>query len=123
MSKPKLKNLSQGDLQALTGVMSVLLEKQTARLLTKKDIQDLVSKHDLLASNQTLMATKQDLLASKEDLETLKIDVKDYIHQGVETVMAGMDSLEEKLAEKDKVDKLSHWAIKVGHKVGIKPNL
>lgn len=64
------------------------------------------------------MASKDDLkpLATKEDLK----DLKNYINDGVETIMQGIDNIAEKLAEKERVDKLEKWAQEVGEKVGVK---
>jgi hypothetical protein len=90
--KRKVNNiLGQSDLQAIGDLMGGLLDKQSVVL--RKD------------------------LASKEDLQNLKVELKDYISQGVETVMSGMDGLSEQMAEKQEVKKLEQWALKSGYKI------
>ena len=59
-------------------------------------------------------------VASKEDLAATKEDLKTYIHEGVETIMDELDRVENMLAEKEEVEKLKQWAVKVSEKVGIK---
>lgn len=87
------QNLTNQDLQALGDLMGGLLDKQNA------------------------------VLASKEDLKDLKVELKDYIHEGIETVMEGIDGLAEKLAEKEKVERLIEWAREAGDKIGVKPKI
>lgn len=92
----KLTNiLGEGDMQAMADVMGGLLDKQAAILASKKDLEKL--------------ATKQDVA-----------DLKDYMDQGFESVMAGIDAVAEKLTEKEKFDRLVDWAREVGNKVGVK---
>ena len=89
--KQKLDNiLGERDLQAIGNLVGGLMDKQSASLRSD--------------------------LASKEDLQNLKVELKDYICQGVETVMSGMDSLAEQMAEKQEVKKLEQWALKSGYK-------
>ncbi len=96
--KPKLKNLAEEDLQAISDTMVGLLDKQASTLASKKDLEDLATKKDLA-------------------------DLKDYMHEGFESVIEGMDSIAEKLTEKEKFDKLFEWAREVGEKVGVKPKV
>lgn len=58
-------------------------------------------------------------LATKEDLRTLKEELKQYTHEGIETIMAELTRMEDILVEKEQVDKLKLWASKVGSKVGV----
>lgn len=97
MNKLKLKNLADEDLQAISDVMGGLLDKQSA-----------VLRNDL---------------ASKQDLKELKVELKDHIHQGIETIMHGMDNLSDRFVEKEKFEKLLEWAKIVGVKVGIEPKI
>ncbi len=97
MSKRKLKNLVPEDLQAIGDVMGGLLDKQSAVL--RRD------------------------LASKEDLKDLETNLKDYMHQGFEAVMQGMDNLANRFVEKKDFEKLVEWAKIVGEKVGVKPKI
>lgn len=59
-------------------------------------------------------------LTTKKDLENLKAELKQYNHEGVETIMAELDRIEEKLTEKEEVEKLKLWAAKVSEKIGVK---
>ena len=97
-----MKNLAQDDLQAISDVMGGLLDKQAAVLASKSDLEEVKAE----------MATKNDIA-----------DLKVYMHEGFEAVMEGIDSVAEKLAEKEKVERLVEWAISVGEKVGIKPKI
>lgn len=81
--------------------------------LTKGDLDKIA---DLLDKQ---FDTRLEPLATKEDLK----DLKDYMHEGFETVMVGMDNIVEQLAEKKQVEKLEDWAKVVGDKVGLEPKL
>lgn len=104
--KPKLKNLAEDDLQAISNVMGGLLDKQAAVLASKKDLEDLESR-----------------MATKDDIKNLERDLKAYMHQGFESVMLGMDNLSERFVEKQDFKKLVEWAKLVGEKVGVKPKV
>ena len=93
IKKKIINRLTEEDLEAFSNVMAGLLDKQAA------------------------------VLASKQDLKKLENDLKDYMHEGFEAVMEGIDAVAEKLAEKEKVERLVEWAIKVGEKVGVKPKV
>ena len=89
MNKPKLKNLAEEDFQALVDAMGGLLDKQAATL-----------------------ASKQDLTEAEHRIKT---ELKDYMNEGFESVIAGMDSIADKLAEKERVENLENWALKSGY--------
>lgn len=93
MKKQKLKNLAEEDLQAISNVMDGLLDKQAATL------------------------------ASKDDLKNLETRLNTRMDEGFESVLAGVDAVADKLAEKDKFEKLVHWAKQVSPKVGIRLKL
>lgn len=98
MKKTKLKTvLANADFQAMSDIMGGLLDKQAAVLASKEDL--------------------------KNGLQDLKVELKDYMHQGFEAVMEGMDVIVEKLAEREKVERLIEWAVVVGEKVGVKPKI
>ncbi|GEM_PF-4172903 len=99
-SKQKLSNiLGDGDLQAIGDVVGGLMDKQAAVFRT--DLKDAVGASEF----------------------RIKRDLKDYIHQGVETIMNGMGNLSDRFVEKEKFEKLVEWAKIVGEKVGVKPKI
>ncbi len=114
VNKSKIKtSLTQEDLQAIGDLMGGLLDKQSAVLASKKDLQEV---------KDDLQAVKNDLetnVATKQDLS----DLKEYIHEGFEAVMDGMDAIAEKLADKEKFDLMVEWAREVGEKVGVNPRV
>ncbi len=55
---------------------------------------------------KSTMVTKVEL---KNELGLVKVELKHYIHEGVETIMNGMDSLAETFAKKSRVDKLEQF--------------
>lgn len=81
--------------------------------LSDKDLDKI---GDLLDSRLAPLASKQDLIKSEKRL-------KEYIHEGVETIMDGMDTMTETFAEKEKVGKLEVGLKTVATKVGVKLNL
>ena len=90
---------------------------QSKNKLTNKDLQAI---GDLLDKHTAVLATKEEL---KNGLNTLETNLKGYIHEGIETVIEGMENLAEELNEKEKVDRLVEWARKAGDKIGIKPKM
>jgi hypothetical protein len=88
----KANKLTTGDLQAI----SDLLDKQTAVLATKEELKD--------------------------SLAAQTIELKAYMDEGIDTVMNGIDNIAKGLAEKERVEKIEHWARKAGNKIGIEPN-
>jgi Tfp pilus assembly pilus retraction ATPase PilT len=86
--------------------------------LSKQDLQAL---GDLFDKQTEVLATKADIknLATKDEMK----DLKEYIDQGVETIMTGIDGLSEQLAEKEKVERLIEWAREAGDKIGVKPKV
>ena|SRR3989344_7166738 len=97
-AKRKLDNiLGEGDLQAIGDLMGGLLDKQSAILATKKDLE--------VAEFR------------------IKKELKEYMHEGFEAVMHGMDNLADRFVEKEKFEKLLEWAREVGEKVGVKPKI
>lgn len=105
--KLKIKTLlREGDIQVISDLMGGLLDKQSAVLASKEDLQKVELR---LGSVEVNMATKQDLA-----------DLKSYMHEGFESVIAGVDAISEKLTEKEKFDRLVEWAREVGEKVGVK---
>jgi hypothetical protein len=104
-NKQKLKGmLSKQDLEAISDLMGGLLDKQAAVLASKKDLE----------------GVKNEL---KGDMAKLETNLKYHMNQGFESVMEGMDNLTEKLAEREKVERLIQWAKEVGIKVGVKPKI
>jgi hypothetical protein len=83
------------------------LTKNKTDALSNGDIERI---GNMLDSSLAPFATKTDLLATKKELKEeisgLEISLKAFIHEGVETVMEGMDKLSEQLAEKEKVEKM-----------------
>lgn len=73
-----------------------------------------------LAAKQDLMVTKQDL---QDEIKGVETRLKAYIHEGVETIMDGIDTMSDKFAEKEKVQKLETGLKTVAAKVGVKINL
>lgn len=109
-AKQKLNRLAEGDLQAIGDIMGGLLDKQAAVLASKKDLEDLVTKKDL-----------KDEISSAEF--RIKTELKDYMHQGFEAVLRGMDNLADRFVEKERFEKLVEWAKVVGEKIGVKPKI
>ncbi|MEK9180761.1 MAG: hypothetical protein AAB871_00830 [Patescibacteria group bacterium] len=70
--------------------------------LTNTDLDKIA---DLLDNRLSPMATKEDIkeMATKGDLKEMETGLKDYIHQGIETVMEGIERITEQLAEKERV--------------------
>lgn len=64
--------------------------------LTTSDLQAIA---DLLDKQTAVLATKEELRAQT-------VELKAYIHEGIETVMDGMTDLENRLDVRDRVDKL-----------------
>lgn len=95
-------------------------KKQTKQIgiLTNSDLNkvaDVVS--SLLDKGLAPMATKKDLVETES---RIKVELKEYMHEGVETIMAELDRVEDMLVEKQEMEKLKIWAAKVSEKVGIK---
>lgn len=90
----KTDSLSDGDIEKIGN----LLDNSLAPFARKKDLANLVT---------------------KDDLNEVKIELKDYIHQGVDTVMNGMDKLSEQLAEKERVDRIESWTKQIAERVGV----
>ena len=79
--------------------------------LTDNDIDKIAN---LLDNRLTPLATKDFVKDEpKKTEERMKTNLKDYIHQGVETIMEGIDNITKQLAEKEKVDKLSRLPAKL----------
>ena len=81
--------------------------------LSDKDLDKIAT---LLDNRLAPLASKQDLMATKQEL-------KDYIHEGVETIIEGMDKQNETFAEKEKVEKIEAGLKTVADKVGVKIHL
>ena len=101
-----MKNLAQDDLQAIYDVMGGLLDKQAAVLASKEDLKDLESR-----------------MATKDDLKDLEASLNQRMDEGFEALMEGIGSAAEKLADKEKFEKLMEWAREVGEEVGVKPRI
>ncbi len=67
-----------------------------------------------------VLDNKMGNLASKQDLKNLKKGLVDYMQEGFEATMEGMDKLLEQMAEKEKLEKLRIWAGKVADKIGVR---
>ena len=80
--KPKLKGLlTTADLQAIGDLMGGLMDRQAAVLASKQDLKEV---------KQDLEKVKENM-ATKTDLADLESNLKDYMHEGFESVMEGMD--------------------------------
>jgi hypothetical protein len=100
-NKAKLKNLlTPGDLDAIGNLMGGLLDKQASVLASKKDLQEV-----------------------KLELKNDMVDLQARMNEGFEAVIDGMDAIVEKLADKEKFDRLVVWAREVGEKVGVRPKI
>ena len=55
-----------------------------------------------------------------DKIGNLEASLKSYIHEGVETIMEGMDNLSKELSEKEKVERMAKVLKEIGEKVGIK---
>lgn len=82
--------------------------------LSKTDLDNIAN---LLDQRLDPLATKQNL---KESEDRIKSELKEYMHEGIETIMEGIERITEMLAEKERVERLEKWAKEVGEKVGIK---
>ena len=102
--KNKTDSLSNNDLDKIAN----LLDSRLAPLHKRQD--DFATKLDLMATKQDL---KQEIAASEQRM-------KAYIHEGIETVMDGMDKLSEDFVEKKRVDKIEGWTKQIARKVGVK---
>ena len=90
MAKNDLKpNLNQADISSIADLMAGLLDKQTAVLATKEELKD--------------------------GLNSLETSLKNYMNEGFEAVMDGMDTLVDKLDVRDRVEKLEHDVAKLKH--------
>lgn len=69
---------------------------------------------DRLIPISTKMATKEfvkeEISGVKGEMKNLETSLKQYIDEGVETIMKGIDGITERLAEKEKVERLERWA-------------
>lgn len=92
------KVLCDGDLQAIGDLIGGLLDKQSAVLRV-----DLSSKKDL-----------------KNTEYRIKSELTEYMNQGFEAVMNGIDNVAATLAEKKRVENLEKWALAASQKIGIK---
>lgn len=86
----KTDSLTQNDIDKIAG----LLDKRISPLATKEHVDQAVT-------------------ASEKRL-------KEYIDEGIDTVMDGIDNVAGLLAEKERVDKIELWARAVGEKIGVK---
>lgn len=93
-SKNKTNALSDGDIEKIGNLLDNAFDNRLAPI--DKKIVDI----------QKTMATKVDL---KNEISASETRMKAYIHEGVETIMEGMDKLSEQLAEKQRVDRLESW--------------
>ena len=83
--------------------------RNIGKLLDKK-LEPISNKVKRLFSDveaiKSTMVTKVELSAAET---SIKAELKSYIHEGVETIMNGMDSLSETFVEKARVDKLEKF--------------
>ena len=105
--------------------MAKISEKQDT--LTGNDLDKIAG---LLDNRLAPMATKEfvenKILGVKNEISSLRGELKDeisglkaYVNEGFEAVMQGIESITEKLAEKEKVDHLIGWAKKASKKIGV----
>ena len=95
------KTLTPDDLEAVGNLVSGLMDKQSAVLR-----QDLAGKKDL-----------------HEEIAGVEKRLKEYMSEGFESVMQGMDVMADKLADKEKLERIVEWAIMAGAKIGVRPKL
>ena len=97
--------LTDTDLTAIANIMGGLMNKQAA----------------VLASKQDLREVKEELVDKISETETrIKTELKSYMNEGFEAVMEGLDAMTEKLAEKEKVDRMESWIKEASFKLGLK---
>ncbi len=96
----KTDSLTTGDLDKIAN----LLDERLAPVATKEFVQE-------------------EIREVKTEMKEMERNLKGYIHEGIETVMAGIEDLSSQLAEKEKVERLVEWAREAGEKIGIKPKL
>ena len=106
--------LTDTDLRAIADLMGGLMDKQAAVLAGKKDLQEV--KNDLQEVKDT-MTTKADLTDAEQ---RIKSELKEYTHEGFEAVMEGIDTITQKLADKEKVERIEAWIKEAWFKLGVK---
>lgn len=82
--------------------------------LSDNDIERIAN---LLDNRLAPFATKVDL---KVEIAASEQRMKAYIHEGIETVMDGIDSISQTFVEKQRVDKIEGWTKQLARKVGVK---
>ncbi len=98
------KSLTKADLEAVGNLMGSLIDKQSTVLASKKDLREEVG-------------------VLYKEIKGTEDRLKEYMSEGFESVMEGMDALAEKLADKEKLERIVEWAITVGEKVGVRPKV
>ena len=91
----KTNSLTNDDLDKIANLLDAQFDKRLAPLVTMEFVEGKIN-----------------------GLET---SLKAYMHEGFEAVTDGVDSLTEKLADKDRLERVVEWAIQAGDKIGVKP--
>lgn len=111
-NRAKLKNLlTPADLDAIGSLMGGLLDKQAEVLASKKDLQEVK------------IGLQDELQSVRGELKNDMAGLQARMNEGFEAVIDGMDAIVEKLADKEKFDRLVVWAREVGEKVGVRPKV
>lgn len=101
IAKNKTDVLSNGDIEKIGSLLDNAFDSRLSPL--EKKVDDMTQ-----------------VMVTKDDLKNTKLELKDYINEGVQSVMDGMDKLSEQLAEKQRVDRLELWTKQIAQKVGVK---
>jgi len=82
-------------------------QQESKNRLTNADLDAIGS---LLDKQTSVLATKNEMNLKLDNLER---NLKDYIHDGFDMVMGGLDDLVEKLDVRDRVEKLEQEVAKL----------
>ena len=123
MKKINTKNigtLTNGDLEKIGSLLDSRLDRQLSPIRDQIEgiIDVMVTKQDLSREISGVEARMESRMEA--NLASLESNLKAYIHEGVGTIMDGMDRLTERLVEKERVDKIENWTRLIAHKVKLK---
>ena|SRR3989338_8324478 len=91
--------------------------------LTEGDLDKIAGLLDRQFDSRFKPFVKEEIIGVEDKISGLESSLKVYIHEGVETIMAGIDNIAEHLAEKDKVERIAKAVKEIGDKVGVKVNI
>ncbi|MBI4363725.1 MAG: hypothetical protein HY545_02655 [Candidatus Doudnabacteria bacterium] len=97
-----------------------MAKKAKTNLLTKVDLDKIAGLLDAQFDNR-LKPFVEEFVG--ERVNSLETSLKAYIHEGVETIMDGMDNLAKELTEREKVERIAKAVKEIGEKVGIKVDI